>query len=223
MPRKKLLSDADVLAAAGRVFTRIGPSRFTLADVAEEAGLSPATLVQRFGSKRALMLAFAEHAASEARRPFEEAQAAEGSALAALRTALVYAMRATKDRQELAHSLAFLVEDLTDPALGAYAAQHARWTEASIRVLLEHAAARGELVGADPARLAHALQAAWNGAMIQWALRGRATLAGWIGAVVDTLLAPYVAQEAMVQETVVRATVARGARDSREPRERSGA
>ena len=142
MPRKKLLSDADVLAAAGRVFTRVGPSRFTLADVAEEAGLSPATLVQRFGSKRALMLAFAEHAASEARRPFEE-QAEGGSALDALRAALVHAMRPTKDRQELACSLAFLVEDLADPALGAYAAQHARWTEASIRVLLEHAAARG--------------------------------------------------------------------------------
>lgn len=218
MPRKKLLPDADVLAAAGRVFARLGPSRFTLADVAQEAGLSPATLVQRFGSKRALMLAFAEHAASEARRPFEEAQAAGGSALEALRTALVHAMRPTPGRQELAGSLAFLVEDLADPALGAYAAQHARWTEASIRVLLEHAAARGELIGAEPARLAHALQAAWNGAMIQWALRGRGTLPGWIGAVVDTLLAPYVARDALAREAVPR-----DARGHREPREGSGA
>jgi AcrR family transcriptional regulator len=220
MPRKKLLSDADVLAAAGRVFARVGPSRFTLADVASEAGLAPATLVQRFGSKRALMLAFAEHAASEARRPFEQALAEGGSALEALRTALVHAMRAANDRQELAHSLAFLVEDLADPALGAYAAQHARWTEASIRVLLQHAAARGELVGADPARLAHALQAAWNGAMIQWALRGKGSLVGWIGAVVDTLLSPYVARE-----TVARVAVAReaAARHPRSPSDRSGA
>ncbi len=35
-----------------------GPSRFTLADVADAVGLSPATLVQRFGSKRGLLLAF---------------------------------------------------------------------------------------------------------------------------------------------------------------------
>ena len=195
MPRKKLLSDADVLAAAGRVFTRVGPSRFTLADVASEAGLSPATLIQRFGSKRALLLAFAEHAAGLARRPFEQAQSDGGSALEALRAALLDASRATKDRRELSCSLAFLVEDLADPALGAYAAQHARWMEASIRVLLEHAAARGELVGADPARLAHALQAACTGALFQWALRGRGSLAGWIGAVVDTLLAPYEARE----------------------------
>ena len=187
----------------------------------DEAGLSPATLVQRFGSKRALMLAFAEHAASEARRPFEQAQVEGGSALEALRAALVLAMRPTKDRQELAHSLAFLVEDLADPALGAYAAQHARWTEASIRVLLEHATARGELVGADPARLAHALQAAWNGAMIQWALRGRGTLGGWIGAVVDTLLAPYVARETVSRESVAPETATRQARGGRE--ERSGA
>jgi len=191
MPRKKLLSDADVLAAAGRVFTRIGPGHFTLADVASEAGLAPATLVQRFGSKRALMLAFAEHAAGLARRPFELAQAENESALEALRAALLLATRTTKAPQELAHSLAFLLEDLADPELGAHAARHARWTEASICSLLERAAAQGELVGADPARLARALQAAWNGAMIQWALRGRGTLASWIFGVLDTLLAPY--------------------------------
>lgn len=184
-----------MLAAAGRVFTRVGPSRFTLADVAAEAGLSPATLIQRFGSKRALLLAFAEHAAGLARRPFEQAQSDGGSALEALRAALLDASRGAKDRRELSCSLAFLVEDLADPALGAYAAQHARWMEASIRVLLEHAAARGELVGADPARLAHALQAACTGAMFQWALRGRGSLAGWLGSIVDTLLAPYVAPD----------------------------
>ena len=37
--------------------SRLGPARLTLAEVAKEAGLSPATLVQRFGSKRGLMLA----------------------------------------------------------------------------------------------------------------------------------------------------------------------
>lgn len=194
MPRKKLLPDAAVLAAAGRVFGRIGPARFTLADVAEEAGLAPATLVQRFGSKRALMLAFAEHAASLARQPFEQARTQVAEPLGALRTALLIASRSTKGRRELTHSLAFLLEDLADEELRAHAARHARWTEASIRELLECAVERGELASHDTARLARALQAAWNGALIQWAIRGRGSLASWISAVVDTLLEPLTAE-----------------------------
>jgi len=38
----------------------LGPAKLTLARVAKAAGLSPATLVQRFGSKRALLLALAK-------------------------------------------------------------------------------------------------------------------------------------------------------------------
>jgi AcrR family transcriptional regulator len=191
VPRKKVLSDADVLSAAGRVFGRIGPARFTLADVAEEAGLAPATLVQRFGSKRALMLAFAEHAANLAREPFERARGRTAEPLGALRSALLLASRSTNGRRGLSHSLAFLQEDLVDEELRAHAARHARWTETSIRELLDSALERGELATSDTARLARALQAAWNGALIQWAIRGRGSLAAWISSVIDTLLEPH--------------------------------
>jgi AcrR family transcriptional regulator len=191
MPRKKLLPDSAVLTAAGRVFGRIGPARFTLADVAEEAGLAPATLVQRFGSKHALILAFAEHAANLARQPFEQARLRIDEPLGALRAALLIASRATKSRQELTHALAFLLEDLVDDELRAHAARHARWTEASILELLDSAVERGQLRASDTARLARAVQAAWNGALIQWAIRGRGSLAAWIAAVVDTLLEPH--------------------------------
>jgi AcrR family transcriptional regulator len=191
MPRKKLLPDSAVLAAAGRVFARVGPARFTLADVADEAGLAPATLVQRFGSKRALMLAFAEHAATLARQPFDRARARVDEPLGALRAALLIASRATKSRRELTHSMAFLLEDLVDEELRAHAARHARWTEASIRELLDSAVDRGQLAALDTTRLARAIQAAWNGALIQWAIRGRGSLGAWIAAVVDTLLEPH--------------------------------
>lgn len=191
MPRTKTLPDTEVLAAAGRVFGRVGPTRFTLADVAEEAGLSPATLVQRFGSKRALMLAFAEHAANLARHPFEQAKLKISEPLGALRAALLIAARPVQGRTELSHSLAFLLEDLVDDELRAHAARHARWTETSIRELLDSAVAHGQLAPADTARLARALQAAWNGALIQWALRGRGSLGAWLTAVVDALLEPH--------------------------------
>ncbi|MDP8981022.1 MAG: TetR/AcrR family transcriptional regulator, partial [Acidobacteriota bacterium] len=60
MGRRKLTPDTDVLTATMRVVNRVGPGRLTLADVAAEAGLAPATLLQRFGSKRGLLLAVVE-------------------------------------------------------------------------------------------------------------------------------------------------------------------
>ena len=68
-PRPRATSDLDLLTAAHRVVTRLGPN-LTLADVAKEAGVSPATLVQRFGSKRGLLLAFVSSASGETTSQF---------------------------------------------------------------------------------------------------------------------------------------------------------
>ena len=45
----RTVADSEILAAAATAIHRVGPVRLTLAHVAREAKLSPATLVQRFG------------------------------------------------------------------------------------------------------------------------------------------------------------------------------
>src|SRR5579885_3160850 len=67
MARPRTRTDAEVLAAALRAVAAHGVARLTLADVAREAGLAPSTLAERFGSKRALLLAAARHAAAVVR------------------------------------------------------------------------------------------------------------------------------------------------------------
>src|SRR4051812_50167471 len=67
MARPRTRSDPEVLSAALRAVAAHGVARLTLADVAQEAGLAPSTLAERFGSKRALLLAAARHAAGEVR------------------------------------------------------------------------------------------------------------------------------------------------------------
>ena len=64
-PRPRKVSDEAVFAAAYRAMNRLGPGELTLAEIANEAGVTAGALVQRFGSKRALLLALsAAHAAS---------------------------------------------------------------------------------------------------------------------------------------------------------------
>lgn len=57
MPRPRTVSDEAILDAVLALAHRVGPAEVTLAAAADEVGLSAATLVQRFGTKRDLLLA----------------------------------------------------------------------------------------------------------------------------------------------------------------------
>src|SRR5437764_12694882 len=63
-PRRRKAEDADVFAALVRVMLRRGPAELTLREIAAEAGVTAGGLVQRFGSKRAMLLAHARYAAA---------------------------------------------------------------------------------------------------------------------------------------------------------------
>ena len=59
-PRAKRIPDADIVLAAARVVAERGAHRTRLADVAAATGLAAATLVQRFGSREALLRAIGD-------------------------------------------------------------------------------------------------------------------------------------------------------------------
>ncbi|MEV0829451.1 TetR/AcrR family transcriptional regulator [Nonomuraea rubra] len=192
MGRPRTTSDEAILGATARAIGRHGPQGLTLAAVAQEAGLSPATLVQRFGSKRGLLLAFAAHATRTAAEPFERARQEHASPLAALRAALVHLAEGVSTPEELSGSLGFLQLDLTDPDFRAHAAEHARRTRDEIAALLADAVAAGELE-AEAATLAGAVQVAYNGALILWALTGDGPLPDAMREALGQTLRPYLA------------------------------
>ena len=74
-PRPRTVSDEAILAATARMIGRVGPVRLTLADVGGEVGLSPATLLQRFGSKRGLLIALVEQSVHGVDRSFRDRRA----------------------------------------------------------------------------------------------------------------------------------------------------
>jgi AcrR family transcriptional regulator len=181
--------------AAARVVSRIGPARLTLADVAAEAGVSPATLVQRFGSKRGLLLALVKLAPDTVDGEFARLRAAHPSPLAAVRAVAECMAGMAPTPGELANHLAFLVMDLTDPDFHRPALEHARAFAAELKALLDEAVAAGELARCDTASLARLVQETIHGALVSWAIFREGTAQEWVRRDMETLLAPYLAPD----------------------------
>src|SRR5262245_51873522 len=190
-PRPRTASDEEILEAAGRAVGRLGPARLTLADVASEVGLSPAALVQRFGSKRGLLLALAGQGAEGGAGCFAAVRAAHPSPLEALLAAATEMTRHTPGPEELANHLAFLQIDLRDADFHRLALESSRRVLDGYRALLDEAVAAGELAPCDTARLARAVGALSGGALLAWAIHREGPAEAWVRADLATLLDPY--------------------------------
>jgi AcrR family transcriptional regulator len=174
------VSNDAILAATAGVISRVGPAQLTLAAVARDAGLAAPTLVQRFGSKRDLLLAFASQASDGVAEMFAAARRRHRSPLTALRAGLVQMASVVASPEALANHLAFLQLELADDEFREHTARHARAVLAELRLLLREAAAAGELRDRDPARLAQAVYVTYNGALITWAILRTGSLDRWI-------------------------------------------
>jgi AcrR family transcriptional regulator len=190
-PRPRATSDADLLGATARVVSRVGP-HLTLADVAKEAGVSPATLVQRFGSKRGLLLALAATAPASLPGEFARIRAAHRSPLAAVRGVADCMAAMIETPETFAISLAFLQMDLVDAEFQRHAAAHARGMLGELTRLLDEAVSAGELRKTNTRLLARAIQAVIGGALLQWAIDRDGTVIERLREDLDTVLRPRI-------------------------------
>jgi AcrR family transcriptional regulator len=188
-PRPRETTDAAIMAATHRAMTRIGP-RLTLADVAYEAGISPATLVQRFGSKRGLLLAFVAGGASGLREEFARLRQGAGTPLGAVYATADCMAAMAPTPETLSNSLAFLQMDLVDPDFHRHALAHSRTMQAELKTLLDEAVASGEIRRCDTGRLARAVQVVLGGALLQWAIDRDGKAVDRLRDDLHTLLAP---------------------------------
>src|ERR1051325_5880052 len=126
LARPRKVSDEAVFAAAFRVITRVGPRDFSLEAIAREAGVTPAALIQRYGSKRALQLALAAQAEQSAPTFFDDLRAAHTSPLAALRAYASCMAELASSPAAFVRNLAYLLEDLSDAGLRHHLARQSR-------------------------------------------------------------------------------------------------
>jgi len=191
-PRPRSASDAEIFAALTRVIGRVGPGRMTLADVAAEVGITAGALVQRFGSKRDLLLAVSRASAEGVREEVAAVRAAHDSPLAALHAFTASTARRFDTPEEMAHHLAFLQLDLADPEFRALALAYFRAEREGVKALLDKAFVRRELSGeGDTSRLAEAVQATVNGTRLLWAVMQNGTLEERTREALEVLLGPW--------------------------------
>lgn len=192
MARPRRNTDTEILAAAFRAIARLGPAKLTLNDVAAEAGVTAASLVQRFGSKRALLLAAATDAAGGHVYIFSGLRERHRSPIAALYGLAGCMAVLGSTPEEVAHSLAFLQIDLTDREFLEHAQAASLGFRAGILGLLRDARAEGRLAPCHLPSLARAIQSTLNGSVLDWAIHRDGPMAAWVRQDLRAVLAPYV-------------------------------
>ena len=191
-PRPRTVDDSTILEAAVTVLGRIGPEKLTLADVGEEAGLSAATLVQRFGSKRDLMLSVLRFATEGFDTRFASAISSAESPLEAVFTAAMERVPQGTP-QELANMFAFYLSDLGDPDFRALAAENSRKAIAGFKQMLDDAVTAGELTESyiDTNQLATTIYSLMMGTLMTWTVSGDGAYRQKIRSELDVLLRPF--------------------------------
>jgi len=190
-PRPRETSDEHILAATARVMQRRSPTQLTLADVAKEAGVVPATLIQRFGTKRGLLLALCRTAPDSVPQQFAAARAKHKSPLTALLDLYAECTAFAPTPEAMANGLAYLQIDLTDPEFHAITLAQFLAIRQETRKLLEEAVAARELRKCDTAQLARLIQHLNGGAMLSWAVYREGSVASWVRRELESLLEPY--------------------------------
>lgn len=161
MPRKKQLSDEAVLHAAMGVFFLKGPRDFTLAEIADAAGISAATILQRFGSKYGLVeatLALSNRMAFAALADLPK----ERGAKAVIRL-FVERTPGPDHEGRLSDQLLWLRESMADPRINALTQDYFKIFRKAIRDRMPPL----KIPADDAVRL---VEAVWHGSMTQWGI-----------------------------------------------------
>lgn len=195
-PRKA--SDEDVFAAVARVMARVGPSELTLAEIAEEAGLTAGALVQRFGSKRQLLVTLAQGVASSTDQMIADLRAVHPSPLDTLRAYADCFADMAESPAALARNLAYLQNDITDPLLRGPLQQQARATRVGFERLLTEAVQSAELArGTDVRALARTVELTLGGSLMSWAIYQEGKAVDWLRQDLAAALRPHLASRAI--------------------------
>ena len=171
---------------------RRGPAQWTLAEVADEVGLTAGALVQRFGSKRDLQIALIRAFADGVPDMYAELRAAHDSPLEAVRAYAARIACLAETPAGLAHHLDYLRLDLTDPDMHVHFRRHAEATRSFLRGAIADAVRQGELAAdTDADRLTRLVETTITGSLFTWATYRDGSAKAWVRADLDVVLGMF--------------------------------
>lgn len=162
MARHKTIPDEQVLDTLLETMMETGPAGLTFARAAKAAGLSPATLVQRYGDRGTVVRAVLLRAWDRLDAETDAADAAAAVTPSGAIDLLMWLMPAEMAERNATDGLLLLREDIRDPVLRARGAAWARCLNQALARRLSQDAAEG-------ARLAWQMASIWQGAHTWWA------------------------------------------------------
>jgi AcrR family transcriptional regulator len=181
----------------GRVMRRMGPADLTLGAIAAEAGVTAGALVQRFGSKRKLMLAHWRQTAAGGPDSRLQQGARARSPLNELRASAELCAKLAVSPRAALRNLAYMQSDWADPARRPHVLRHARAARARHEQLVADAVARGELrADTDVPALARMIEVTLGGSFLAWTLYREGPAVTRFREDLDTTLRPYLARGA---------------------------
>ena len=160
--------------------------------MAAAAGIAPPTLIQRYGSKRGLLMILARQGFGGAAEALAAARAIHASRVEALISALCQrASGMLPDPAVMCMQLIGLQGGASDPDFREIAEKQVHEWEQEIGNLLDEAVLWGELRSCDTKALARLVQAVYSGSLCAWAVVRRGTAAESVREQLETLLESY--------------------------------
>jgi AcrR family transcriptional regulator len=194
MARPRGITDAELLADAQDLLYTVGPAAFTLEKSGARSGVSAATLIKRFGSKRQLLLALNRRWVESIEPGIAAATAGQPTALGRLRAAALWGFADLDSAANATGQLAALALDLQDDSFRELLAAGWQLMHDHLTRLAAEAIAAGELPGGLPAeQVARIVRGAGEGICLAWSVAPSGSLMDRLEADVDAILAALAA------------------------------
>lgn len=181
MPRKKTLADEALLDLVLGLLIQGGADVLTLKSVSKQVGLSPSTLIQRFGNRETMIDRALQRATEKVKASTEVPQQASREALVCW---LVDLANSFQTREQLVGSLSLLSQDLRDES-----SQRAKIARTHMATIRDGIASQLKALNCDdPENSASIVEAQWQGLVLQWGLSGTDSLQDWMRTGLEKIL-----------------------------------
>jgi len=189
MARPRVTTDEELLTAAQELLFEVGPGAFKLETSASRAGVSAATLIKRFGSKRQLLLALNRRWLESIGPGMAAATEQHDTAIGRLRAATLWGFEDLDSPGNAASQLAALALDLQDERMRELLAAGWNAIQGHLTRFGQAAIDAGELHGDPPAeQVARILRAAAEGTCVAWSVSPSGSLMARLETDLDAIL-----------------------------------